>query len=75
MQAGDDMQEQLKKRDPEFGLKIAVVAFLCTLGGGALSFVWERLGWFVMAISMFGGFIGIGLHWRSNWRRILRIDD
>ncbi len=69
------MQEKLKARDPELGLKIAVVAFLCTLAGGALSLVLERLGWFVMAISMLVGFIGIGIHWRSNWRRILHIDD
>lgn len=69
------MQEKLKARDPELGLKIAVVAFLCMLAGGGLSFIWERVGWFVMAISMLGGFIGVGIHWRLNWRRILHIDD
>lgn len=75
MQAGDDMQEQLKVRDQELGLKVAIVAFLCTLGGGAISLMWERLGWWLMAISMLAGFIGIGIHWRLNWRRIMHIDD
>lgn len=69
------MQEELKKRDPEFGLKIAMIAFLFTAAGAGLSLLLERLGWFVMGISMVAGFIGIGIHWRLNWRRIFHIDD
>lgn len=64
------MQEQLKARDPELGLKIAIIAFLFALGGGALVFVSDRLGWIVVVLSMLGGFIGIGIHWWYNWRRI-----
>lgn len=69
------MQEQLKTRDPELGLKIAVIALLCTAAGAGLSLAWERFGWVVMAISMFVGFIGIGIHWHLNWRRIMHVDD
>lgn len=64
------MQEQLKTRDPEFGLKIAIISFLFALCGGALVFVSDQLGWVVVALSMLGGFIGIGIHWWHNWRRI-----
>jgi hypothetical protein len=69
------MQEQLKPRNPELGLKIALIAFLCTAAGAGLSFLSERLGWLVMAISMFGVFVGIGIHWWLNWRRILHVDE
>lgn len=48
---------------------------LFTAAGAGLSLWWERLGWVVMAISMLVGFIGIAIHWRSNWRRILYVDD
>jgi hypothetical protein len=69
------MQEKLKHLNPELGLKIAIVAFLCTLAGAGLSLIWEWTGWLVTAFSMFAVFVGIGIHWLLNWRRILRLDE
>lgn len=75
MHSDDDMPKELKsiQRDPELGLKIAVVAFLIALAGGGLSFVWERVGWLVTVLAMFGVFVGIGIHWWLNWRGIFHL--
>ena len=71
------MQKKLKPppRDSELGLKIAVIAFLAALVGGGLSFAWEKLGWLITVLAMFGVFMGIGVHWWLNWRRIFHVDE
>lgn len=65
----------IKGQDSELGLKVATVSFLAALGGGGLSFLWETLGWLVMVISIAGVFVGIGIHWWTNWRQIFHRNE
>ncbi len=68
------MQNELSSKNQERGLKLALIAFLCTAGGAGLSLFWAWGGWFVMAVSMLGVLVGIGMHFWLNRRQIFHID-